>query len=1162
MHNTHTKPLFQKGLTRCSALLFLLSALCPNNVSATSENLQETLNGSLSSATLGSIPVGWKVNRGDWAVKLDRQFAAEGADEAKKALTLSPQAEKENLLPRVLGTDLEGGTIRYTNQAIADFTLTYEMKHATERDFWVNGFQFRIQPKGECYSVRHERFGPFTLLRNGKEIKTSAGKLDVDQGEWLWIRVKAEGKRILVSACTDGMTFLPYIDVTDEGGINEPGTISFTGPRRFRFAFLENPWDNDAKKLAKGAFLVSAQQGDGFRQITGAKSIQTPILVEYFVADPAKAPTSITISCDGKSKTIQLERQTIGYHKRQFLAEVLKEGSTGKVDLVLNRAGKAIDHATAVVTNPWDPAKQAQQDARTEQSSPQSMPVTKADYMACLDKIFDHFGNDGKMPWDNRFGANAILYRAMGDQKYLDRVMEWGRRWIKDRETGKLEYPDFNFSNRDGFANAATLALQKGNFTPEEKKVFLAIVADVLANGFQEGGGVMNRAMGYAVTLKSLLDLVPDHPMRKQVLRFRDGMMSDFMATKEILENSSNYLPITALFMITWIDDNGLQELYKDPKVIRGFRNLVDMMDPSGGFPQFADYGGKDLYDWMLVAVFQRLATVNRDGEFQWAAHQMARHLIANFKAGEISGKEYEAIAFAYLYSDDSIPEVRPSVGSVVLSRNSGRLSKLILRSGWEQKDFFAAVDLLSGCEHGDSMALSLISVYNDGGQSLIDKAGRDISNHSLPLVRESSEDIPYARQKFEWGRWHHASYDLKLFGSWGAFSGGAGSPVGVQYLYGDGMIPYYFTYHPDREFAFVLGLNGNGKTRLYLDDVRLVKSGDSPEKPAKVLMLEDFEGPAYRWIGNFSKSDGAANGKSCGRFDVDFSESSYIGKKFPMPLYVYGDEYDRIEFWYKLEPVTGDISGLVLSVGDKSGTPRNFATNLSQNHPVKEKFFRDGKLATFAGFTLHEESPFGGNQTREREFLFVKNKVLWIRDRITPDPKRPYAAGPIWQVGKLSGDHGANWFDTWIDTNLLLWFVPKSYAAIEAISDPQPKGFEMGYKSHYPAVLTQYATGTEAVKKPLVFDTLLQPHSEQTAAAPLAASIKVLHDQDDITLISVDGDLLLYNPSGKEVSFGDLVTDCMMLYVTKTSTDLPTCESEGGSKVIFKGKALSLSQP
>lgn len=1115
--------------------------------------------GEIGQTPLGALPPGWTAVKGDWVVRLDEQFAPEGSEEAKQALPLNPELEKESLLPRVLGTDLVGGSIRYDGQSFADFTLTYQMKYATERDYWLNEFRFRIPPKGnDGYSVRYDRHGTFSLLRGKEVLATSQGKLDVGQGEWLWVRVQAEGERIRVWGCTDGISFLPFLDVTDAGGITAPGKVAFGGPRRFRFAFLENPWNNNAKKKSAGAWLTSVQQAQGFRQRAGDKQIRIPLSVEYFVSDPAKAPKKITISCKGRESIFPLDQSTMGYHHSLVFAEIPKETTSDKVEVALSR-DKALDQCTVQVANPFDASKLLASNPSPAGPMDDASVVTKADYMACLDKAFERYGNSGRFGWDNRWGQEAELYKATGDQKHLDRVVEWARAWISDRTSGKRETPDFHFASRPGFAEAATVAIEKGNLTPEERKIFLSIVADVLATSQVEGGGVMNRALGYALPIKPLLKLVPDHPMRKQLVRYHDAMMADFMATKEVLENSSNYLPITALYLVAWIDQNGLQELYQDPKLKAFFENLLQLMDPSGGIPQFADYGGKDLFSWKLVAVFERLAVVYKDGRFKWAAHQMARHLLPRFNVDYISGGDTEGIAAAYLYADDSILEVRPTSGSVVLNRNTGHSDKLILRSGWERKDFFAAVDLISGCEHGDAMALALISTYNDGGQSLIDKAGRDIANHSAPLVRESASEIPYLPRILEMGRWYQANFDLKLFWSWGGFSGGAGSPLGHQYLYGEAMIPYDFTYKPSKEFAFALGLAGTGKVRIFLDDVKLVKSGASPDKTAKEYLLEDFEGSAYRWIGNFQKAEGGTNGKSCGRFDVDFSESNFIGKKFQMPLSVYDSDYDRIEFNYKIEPVAGDVSGMVLTLGDKSGTPRNYFFNQSQNHPVKQKFFQDGKLATFAGFTLEERNSFGGPQTREREFLFVKKKILWIRDRITTDPARPYAAGPIWQVGNLSPAHGANWFDTWIDTNLMFWFVPKPYAAIETISEPQPKGYEKGLKKQYPAVLTQYATGKKGGGS-LVFDTLLQPHKGDKDASEYAEDIQVLHDQNDITLISVDGDLLLFNPSGKKVELQGLTTDCKMLYATGLSTDSPACEGEGGTHAEYQGKKLDLS--
>ena len=1125
---------------------------------------QADLKTALEQTELGKLPEGWKAFKGDWAVRLDAQPAPEGTEAAAQPQALQPDQEKQCHLPRVLGTDLEGGVIRYDAREFGDFTFTYQMKHATERDYWGNAFRFRIQPNGkQYYYVKRERFGTFTLNwadgKSEKVLATSEGKVDLDQGQWVWVRVKAEGSRFKVWACTDGVSFAPFLDFTDAKHLSASGKIAFAAPRRFHFAFLENPWNNDAAKRQKGAWLTRVVQGQAFRQLAKEGQTQNQVQVEYFVSDPAKAPTLLSFEDGAMKHTLPLTETGIGFHTLDIFASVRGDRPSEPVQVALAKSSQTLDRASVKVTNSFQADRLASFNPKPESAPDESAPVTKQDYLACSDKAFARYGNTGRLPWDNRWSDATVLYRATGEQKYLDRAMEWTRIWIKGRTSGKTEIPDFHFASRPGFANAATLALEKGNLTPEEKTIFLNIISDVLANGHQEGGGIMNRAMGYALSIQPLLKLVPAHPMRRQLMKYHDAIMADFLATKEVLENSSNYMPITLLYLISWIDDHGMQDLYQDPKVRQGFENVLALMDPAGGIPQFADYGGRHLYSFKLVAVFERLATVYKDGRYKWAAHQMARRLLQRFNVEELSGGDTEAIAWAYAYADDSIPETCPTSGSVVTERNTGRLDKLILRSGWGINDFHVAVDFVTGCEHGDSNALALLSVYKDGGQSLIDKAGRDIANHSLPLIRERASGFPYLKEPWEAGLWYQASFDLKLFGSWGSFSGGAGSPLGHQWLYGEAMIPYDFTYNPAREFAFVWGLNGNGKVRVYLDDVKLIQSGDSPDKPRKETVLEDFEGPAYRWIGNFQKADGAHSGKGCGRFDVDFAETNFIGKKFPMPLDVHGKDYDRIEFWFKLEPVTGSVAQwATLTLGDKSGTPRNYPTNYNQNHAVKQKFFQDGKLTTFAGFSLEDRNSFGGRQGRDREFLFVKNKVLWVRDRVRPDAAKPFRAGPIWQVGNLSGTKGANWFDTWIDTNLMLWFVPKPYATVELMSDPQPKGYDMGLKKLYPAVLAQYADGAKAGNG-LVFDSLLFPHSGKEEAAKLAAQVKVLHDQDDITLISVGGDLLLFNPAGQKVALQGLVTDCTMLYVRGLATNSPACEGVGGTQAEYQGGKLDL---
>ena len=70
------------------------------------ESPQALLGEGIASAPLGTIPTGWKALDGDWALRLDQQFAPEGTEAAAQPLPITPELEKQDLLPRVLGTDL------------------------------------------------------------------------------------------------------------------------------------------------------------------------------------------------------------------------------------------------------------------------------------------------------------------------------------------------------------------------------------------------------------------------------------------------------------------------------------------------------------------------------------------------------------------------------------------------------------------------------------------------------------------------------------------------------------------------------------------------------------------------------------------------------------------------------------------------------------------------------------------------------------------------------------------------------------------------------------------------------------------------------------------------------------------------------------------------
>ena len=143
-------------------------------------------------------------------------------------------------------------------------------------------------------------------------------------------------------------------------------------------------------------------------------------------------------------------------------------------------------------------------------------------------------------------------------------------------------------------------------------------LADFMAHEQTEAGGVINRTLGYVLAYPVLLRCVPDYPLRREVESYIDRLKQDLRAHPEGMENSANYLPITMMFLVRWIDENQ-PELWKDPRVRHGFENILQMLTSSGELPMFGDYGGTLQRNFLMVAALERLASVYHDGRFKWA---------------------------------------------------------------------------------------------------------------------------------------------------------------------------------------------------------------------------------------------------------------------------------------------------------------------------------------------------------------------------------------------------------------------------------------------------------------------------------------------------------------------------------------------------------------
>jgi hypothetical protein len=1095
---------------------------------------------SIDRAPVGSVPAGWHAAHGKWSIKAD-------LDDLR--------APPEHVLSCI------AGQAWFDDADFDDFVFTTKIRFHADRGEWNTRLLFRLQDESHYYAVAVYRTGWVGLeLASGKEqpqrLATSAGPFPVAEGDWYWLRVRAEGNHIQIEGSSEGIRYATLIDYDDPQSTFAGGKIGFVAGGDADFSMSVDPASASADREAKGAWIEAIRPTGEFQ-----KNVDGPVLcptrVDVDALDIQKVPLQMTAAVGDRTLLADVGELDGGQRALHLLIPIADGTPMQSVTFRLLRGKDVIDQAKFDLTNPMS----AQLFKPSSPAPPPAIdldrPVKRADYLAHLEQIDALIAaKKGEVAWEECRPLQAVtLFKATGETKYLDQVVDDVHGWIRDRQSGLHRIPGDSFVMRYPCAMAITLAIEQNKLTPDEKIAALDILGDVQLRASWEGGGLENRAMGMTLGIEPTLRLIPDYLLAPELNKYAATMEHEIVNQGEPLENAANYIPITLLYLDYWIESNGRQDLYDSPKLKHTFERLLDMLSPAAGLPWFGDYGGTQSESTLLIAVLEKAASVYHDGRYKWAAHRMYQAWLqdpaSQVPVVKFSGWELMALASAYAWADDSVPEVKPTIRSVVDSRNSGQLDKAILRTGWDRDDLYVMTDLMNGYEHGDNDPLAITSICKNGLYALSDKSGRDQSNHSAPLVRPSPEDFPFPREDVPAGKWCHASLELKNHWSFNNFFGGVGSPMLYSGVYGmeqDDKFPSEYTYDPARQFTFVLTLQGKGRARLCLDDIKLV--GKKGEK-----MLEDFEGQPQGWVGRFAQADDARFGNHCGAFELDLlNGQTRVGKKFAYPLDIDSGDYDRIEFWYKITPEDGQASFYTLTIGDKQGYPCNYLFIHSPMAPSECLACSDGSAAANVTLRVVDTDPSGGRESRTRQILLAGKKLLWVRDQIADQAPHGATAGPLWYARGLSPIHGANWFDTWDEGNLLVYFLPH---------DQRTQGFGDTHRvslHDFRVPFFVYQTQTPAAPFDLAFDTLLIPHDSTVDPAVLAKSIRVLHDDQDFTLVSVGDDLLLRNPSGRIVKQEGIETDCKTVCLSRSGEKLLAADGQGGTTLKYQSTVLPIT--
>ena len=181
---------------------------------------------------------------------------------------------------------------------------------------------------------------------------------------------------------------------------------------------------------------------------------------------------------------------------------------------------------------------------------------------------------------------------------------------------------------------------------------------------------------------------------------------------------------------------------------------------------------------------------------------------------------------------------------------------------------------------------------------------------------------------------------------------------------------------------------------------------------------------------------------------------------------------------------------------------------------------------------------------------MFLKQSgVMWVRDTINRQRGGPWAAAQVWQLGQLSTARGANWIDSWVDDNLLVWCLPRDGHTQTLALHPYTSPYGHGVQPDWPLSFHQAAQGKGSIHD-LTFDTVLVPHDGSADAKAIADGIKVVADNAATTVLEVSGDLLVANRTGKPVTAGGVTTDCRLAYVHREQGRPVSAAGEGGTEI------------
>jgi len=221
-----------------------------------------------------------------------------------------------------------------------------------------------------------------------------------------------------------------------------------------------------------------------------------------------------------------------------------------------------------------------------------------------------------------------------------------------------------------------------------------------------------------------------------------------------------------------------------------------------------------------------------------------------------------------------------------------------------------------------------------------------------------------------------------------------------------------------------------------------------------------------------------------------------------------------------------------------------------------------------------------------ERQFLFLRDRFLLLKDVVTFTDNWTCRIGPCWQTQQID-QVGKNWANTYIDylfvsgmnvgagihrwkqstRDLLVFHPPQKECALELVNrrTAKPSANQSADAitwRHLPLRLRYVRKVRTRKGMKMHWTTLLIPHAPALKAGKIVADIKVFADSPELTAIRVgkaagEQQWVVLNDTGRAVTAGPLRTDAAQVHLSIVGTKRHLM-AEGGTFVTFHGKELA----